>query len=145
MRHLGVSAVDAAQLAEARSLAPVAAVQDHFHVNTDPTPMSSRMRAGLHRVRAVLSARRGQGTDRPGPAGDGGRPSSGDRRTGRRGLAARQVTDHLAIPGTSSPIWPRTSRQPTSASPLTTWPSWPNSTSNVGMPDRRRPADVRGG
>lgn len=33
IRHLGVSHVDAAQLAEARSIAAVAAVQNHFHVN----------------------------------------------------------------------------------------------------------------
>ncbi|SCL49035.1 aldo/keto reductase [Micromonospora peucetia] len=33
IRHLGVSNVDAIQLAEARSVAPVAAVQNHFHVN----------------------------------------------------------------------------------------------------------------
>ncbi|MEU6074193.1 aldo/keto reductase [Micromonospora sp. NPDC047074] len=33
IRHLGVSHVDAAQLAEARSIAPVAAVQNHFHVH----------------------------------------------------------------------------------------------------------------
>ncbi|MCO5998615.1 aldo/keto reductase [Actinoallomurus rhizosphaericola] len=32
IRHLGVSNVDAAQLAEARAIAPVAAVQNHFHV-----------------------------------------------------------------------------------------------------------------
>jgi aryl-alcohol dehydrogenase-like predicted oxidoreductase len=33
IRHLGVSHVDAAQLAEARSIAPVAAVQNQFHVH----------------------------------------------------------------------------------------------------------------
>jgi aryl-alcohol dehydrogenase-like predicted oxidoreductase len=33
IRHLGVSHVDAAQLAEARSVAPVAAVQNQFHVH----------------------------------------------------------------------------------------------------------------
>ncbi|MEV4461689.1 aldo/keto reductase [Microbispora sp. NPDC049633] len=33
IRHLGVSNVDAAQLAEARSVAPVAAVQNHFHIH----------------------------------------------------------------------------------------------------------------
>ncbi|MBP2703007.1 aldo/keto reductase [Microbispora sp. RL4-1S] len=33
IRHLGVSNVDAAQLAEARSIAPVAAVQNAFHVH----------------------------------------------------------------------------------------------------------------
>ena len=32
IRHLGVSNVDAAQLAEARAIAPVAAVQNAFHV-----------------------------------------------------------------------------------------------------------------
>ncbi|HET6582550.1 MAG TPA: aldo/keto reductase, partial [Nannocystaceae bacterium] len=32
IRHLGVSNVDAAQLAEARAIAPVAAVQNNFHV-----------------------------------------------------------------------------------------------------------------
>lgn len=32
IRHLGVSHVDADQLAEARAIAPVAAVQNHFHV-----------------------------------------------------------------------------------------------------------------
>ncbi|MGH3380827.1 MAG: aldo/keto reductase, partial [Actinoallomurus sp.] len=33
IRHLGVSNVNAAQFAEARSIAPVAAVQNHFHVH----------------------------------------------------------------------------------------------------------------
>jgi len=33
IRHLGVSNVDAAQLAEARAIAPVAAVQNAFHVH----------------------------------------------------------------------------------------------------------------
>jgi pyridoxine 4-dehydrogenase len=33
IRHLGISNVDAAQLAEARAIAPVAAVQNAFHVH----------------------------------------------------------------------------------------------------------------
>jgi pyridoxine 4-dehydrogenase len=33
IRHLGVSNVDRAQLAEARAIAPVAAVQNHFHIH----------------------------------------------------------------------------------------------------------------
>jgi pyridoxine 4-dehydrogenase len=33
IRHLGISNVDATQLAEARTVAPVAAVQNHFHVH----------------------------------------------------------------------------------------------------------------
>ena len=35
IRHLGVSNVDAAQFAEARAVAPVVAVQNHFHVQHD--------------------------------------------------------------------------------------------------------------
>jgi pyridoxine 4-dehydrogenase len=38
VRHLGVSNVDRAQLAEARAIAPVAAVQNHFHVNRQQDP-----------------------------------------------------------------------------------------------------------
>jgi aryl-alcohol dehydrogenase-like predicted oxidoreductase len=38
IRHLGVSNVDRAQLAEARAIAPVAAVQNHFHVNRQQDP-----------------------------------------------------------------------------------------------------------
>jgi pyridoxine 4-dehydrogenase len=37
IQHLGVSNVDAAQLAEARAIAPVAAVQNAFHVHTADT------------------------------------------------------------------------------------------------------------
>lgn len=35
IRHLGISNVDAAQFAEARSIAPVVALQNHFHVHHD--------------------------------------------------------------------------------------------------------------
>ena len=38
IRHLGVSNVDRAQLAQARAIAPVAAVQNHFHVNRQQDP-----------------------------------------------------------------------------------------------------------
>ena len=38
IRHLGVSNIDQAQLAEARAIAPVAAVQNHFHVNRQQDP-----------------------------------------------------------------------------------------------------------
>jgi pyridoxine 4-dehydrogenase len=38
IRHLGVSNIDRAQLDEARAIAPVAAVQNHFHVNRQQNP-----------------------------------------------------------------------------------------------------------
>ncbi len=47
IRHLGLSNVDAAQLEEARSIAPVAAVQNHFHVQN---PEDRRLLAGCERL-----------------------------------------------------------------------------------------------
>jgi diketogulonate reductase-like aldo/keto reductase len=38
IRHLGVSDIDRAQLDEARAIAPVAAVQNHFHVHRQQDP-----------------------------------------------------------------------------------------------------------
>jgi aryl-alcohol dehydrogenase-like predicted oxidoreductase len=38
IRHLGVSNIDRGQLAEARAIAPVAAVQNHFHVHRQQDP-----------------------------------------------------------------------------------------------------------
>jgi pyridoxine 4-dehydrogenase len=38
IRHLGVSNIDRAQLAQARAIAPVAGVQNHFHVNRQQDP-----------------------------------------------------------------------------------------------------------
>jgi pyridoxine 4-dehydrogenase len=38
IRHLGVSNIDRAQLDEARAIAPVAAVQNHFHVHRQQDP-----------------------------------------------------------------------------------------------------------
>jgi aryl-alcohol dehydrogenase-like predicted oxidoreductase len=49
IRHLGVSNVDAAQLAEARAIAPVAAVQNRFHVTErgDAGVLAECERAGI--------------------------------------------------------------------------------------------------
>ena len=48
IRHLGVSNVDAAQLAEARAIAPVAAVQNafHVHVTADAALLAECTRSG---------------------------------------------------------------------------------------------------
>ena len=48
IQHLGVSNVDAAQLAEARAIAPVAAVQNAFHVHaaTDTALLAECARSG---------------------------------------------------------------------------------------------------
>lgn len=49
IRHLGVSNVDAAQLAEARAIAPVAAVQNMFHVHAtaDAALLAECTRSGI--------------------------------------------------------------------------------------------------
>jgi pyridoxine 4-dehydrogenase len=49
VRHLGVSNVDPAQLAEARAIAPVAAVQNRFHVTerNDAAVLAECERAGI--------------------------------------------------------------------------------------------------
>jgi pyridoxine 4-dehydrogenase len=49
IRHLGVSNIDAAQLAEARAIAPVAAVQNAFHVHAaaDTTVLTECARSGI--------------------------------------------------------------------------------------------------
>ena len=53
IRHLGVSNVDAAQLAEARAIAPVAAVQNAFHVHAtaDAAMLAECTRSGTVFVR----------------------------------------------------------------------------------------------
>jgi aryl-alcohol dehydrogenase-like predicted oxidoreductase len=49
IRHLGVSNVDAAQLAEARAIAPVAAVQNayHVHATTDAALLAECTKSGI--------------------------------------------------------------------------------------------------
>ncbi|MBB5158245.1 oxidoreductase [Saccharopolyspora phatthalungensis] len=49
IRHLGLSNVDAAQFAQARSIAPVVAVQNHFHVrhNADRQVLADCERLGI--------------------------------------------------------------------------------------------------
>ena len=59
IRYLGVGNIDRAQLAEARAIAPVAAVQNHFHVDQQQDPgLLHDCEGGRDRVRAVLPARR---------------------------------------------------------------------------------------
>ncbi|MEU4834301.1 aldo/keto reductase [Streptosporangium sp. NPDC023615] len=103
IRHLGVSNVDAAQLAEAREIAPVAAVQNAFHVQDqgDAGLLALCERAGIAFVPFF-------------PLGGGHRPIDATRMTEvmtRHGAGAAQVALAwslarspvlLAIPGTGS-------------------------------------------
>ena len=59
IRHLGLSTVNAEQLAEAQSIAPVVCVQNFYNIarRGDDALVDATARAG-HRVRAVLPARR---------------------------------------------------------------------------------------
>jgi aryl-alcohol dehydrogenase-like predicted oxidoreductase len=104
IRHLGVSHVDAAQFAEARSVAPVAAVQNHFHVHHDTDAELLRQCAELGVAYVPYF-----------PLGGGDRPL--DRERLEKVAARHEATSAqialawllaiapvmLAIPGTGSP------------------------------------------
>jgi aryl-alcohol dehydrogenase-like predicted oxidoreductase len=104
IRHLGISNVGAAQLAEARSIAPVAAVQNHFHVHHagDAELLRQCEEAGVAYVPYF-------------PLGGGDRPLEAERLgkiAARHGATVAQVAlawllaaspVMLAIPGTGSP------------------------------------------
>lgn len=103
IRHLGLSNVDTAQLAEARTIAPVTAVQNRFHVTDRATPdvLAECERAGIAFVPFF-------------PLGGGGIPLDQDRVAkvaARHGATVFQVAlawilssspVTLAIPGTGS-------------------------------------------
>ncbi|SEM58669.1 oxidoreductase [Nonomuraea pusilla] len=102
IRHLGVSNVDAAQLAEARAIAPVAAVQNSFHVHDRDDPLLAVCeQSGIAYVPFF-------------PLGGGHRPIDAarvERVAARHGASAAQVAlawllsaspALLAIPGTGS-------------------------------------------
>ncbi|MEU8051714.1 MULTISPECIES: oxidoreductase [Micromonospora] len=102
IRHLGVSNVDAEQLAEAQAIAPVAAVQNQFHVHFrgDSELVAQCAKDGIAYVPFF-------------PVGGGGAPIDHDRLKAvaeRHGATTRQVAlawllavspAILAIPGTS--------------------------------------------
>jgi pyridoxine 4-dehydrogenase len=104
IRHLGVSNVSAAQFAEARSVAPVAAVQNHFHVHHagDAELLRQCEELGVAYVPFF-------------PLGGGDRPLEAERLgkvAARHGATTAQVAlawllaispVMLAIPGTGSP------------------------------------------
>ncbi|MFC6019382.1 oxidoreductase [Plantactinospora solaniradicis] len=104
IRHLGVSNVDAAQYAEAEAIAPVAAVQNHFHLqHRDDAELLARC-AALGSAYAPFF-----------PLGGGNRPldpSRYERIAARHDATVAQVAlawllalspVMLAIPGTGSP------------------------------------------
>ncbi len=127
IRHLGVSNVDAAQLAEARAIAPVAAVQNAFHVHAtaDAALLAECTRSGTAFVPFF-------------PLGGGLDPIDTTRlekTAARHGATVQQVAlaallaaspVMLPIPApAASPTWRRTSAQPASGSPGRTSPASP--------------------
>lgn len=103
IRHLGVSNVDAAQLAEAQSLAPVAAVQNQFHVHyrTDSDVLARCEQDGIAYVPYFPL---GGGRERIDPARLADVAARHHATTAQVALAWLLVTSPvtLAIPGTSS-------------------------------------------
>jgi pyridoxine 4-dehydrogenase len=104
IRHLGVSNVDAAQLEEARSIAPVAAVQNQFHINyrRDSDVLSLCERDGIAYVPYFPLGGGKERIDLDGLAPVAARYHSAATQIALAWLlAVSRVT--LAIPGTSSP------------------------------------------
>ncbi|MCP3782909.1 aldo/keto reductase [Micromonospora sp. A3M-1-15] len=104
IRHLGVSNVDAAQLAEARSIAPVAAVQNHFHVNhrADSNVLAQCEQDGIAYVPFFPLGGGRERIDQAPLATVAARHQATTAQVALAWLLARSPVT-LAIPGTSSP------------------------------------------
>ena len=111
IRHLGISNVDVAQLAEARTMAPVAAVQNTFHVHHagDAALLAQCAQAGIAFVPFFPL---GGGRDLIDAAllGEDRRPAPGDRSPGRARLATGCLASHAAHPRHRHPRPPRGER-----------------------------------
>ncbi|GGQ00323.1 aldo/keto reductase [Streptosporangium pseudovulgare] len=104
IRHLGVSNVDAAQLAEARAIAPVAAVQNHFHVahRDDAAVLAQCEEDGIAYVPFFPLGGGREPIDRPGVANVAARHGATPAQIALAWLLAASPVV-LAIPGSSSP------------------------------------------
>ena len=99
IRHLGLSVVNAEQLAEAQAIAPVVCVQNFYNLAGRRRPAAARAdRPAGHRLRAVLPARRVQPAA-VGRAERGRGPARRDPDAGRARLAAAAVAQPAADPG----------------------------------------------
>ncbi|MGV9326738.1 aldo/keto reductase [Streptosporangium sandarakinum] len=104
IRHLGVSNVDAAQLAEARAVAPVAAVQNHFHIGRrdDAAVLARCEEAGIAYVPFFPLGGGREPIDRPGVVDVAARHGATPAQVALAWLLAASPVV-LAIPGSSSP------------------------------------------
>ena len=99
IRHLGLSTVNAEQLAEAQSIAPVVCVQNMYNIarRADDALVDSHGAAG-HRVRALLPARRASRRCSPTPCEAVADAARRHADGGRAGLAAAPLAEHPADP-----------------------------------------------
>ena len=118
IKHVGLSTVNAEQVAEAQSITPVVCVQNLYNIaNRADDALIDGLTAG-HRLRAVLPARRLQ----PAAGRDPGRGSGSPRcleMTVALAWLLQRSPNILLIPGTTS------SRTCTRTSPPSTWRSPP--------------------
>lgn len=103
IRHLGVSNADAAHLAEARTIAPVAAVQNHFHIaqRDERAVLDACTQAGIAFVPFYPLGGGRAGISGPGLVKVAGRHGAGAHQIALAWLLA-QSPAVLAIPGTAS-------------------------------------------
>ena len=102
IRHLGVSTVNAEQIAEAQSIAPVVCVQNFYNLanRADDALIDSLAAQGIAYVPYFPLG--GFTPLQSGDAGLGRRPARRHADGGRAGLAAAALAEHPAHPGTSS-------------------------------------------
>ena len=100
IRHIGLSNVTAAQVAEAQALTDVVCVQNNYnllHRCRRMPPCDRQPGQPGHRLRAVLSARRVHAASVVHPVGRR-QPARGDSDASRSGVAAAPLAQHLADP-----------------------------------------------
>ena len=121
IRHLGLSTVDADQVAEAQSIAPVVTVQNFYNVahRGDDALVDLLPRRASPTCRTSRSAGSRRCSPTPGP---GRRPARRHAPGSRAGLAAAAFPHHRADPGdlVGGATYGRTSPRPTWCS-ATTW------------------------
>ena len=102
IRHLGLSTVNAEQVAEAQAIAPVVCVQNFYNIaNREDDELIDSLAGAGHRLRAVLPARRLLPAA-VGHAGGGRRPARRPPMAVALAWLLQRSPNILLIPGTSS-------------------------------------------
>ena len=99
IRHLGLSNVDADHVAAARGIAPIAAVQNNFHIaKRDEAAMLDACARRPHRLRPLRSNRGRPHRPQQRASGQGRGPARRNRLANRAGVAVQDLAGHSGHP-----------------------------------------------